>query len=181
MIKLQKADFENWSACLYLILQQMRKEGLFSIEQHINNPEESNIFMYSNVLQSSTKIPLEFTTNIMELFLMGVGQEELTRNVEKYINAILDYEKPHKTIKDQSIKPLLDFIWETILCSINGNAPKTSLMLGRLSIPLMIEFSKNDLENVIQKCKKDFNYFKYEHQTLNMDEEIDKFISSISK
>lgn len=181
MIKLHKADFENWSACLYLLLQHVRKEGLFSIEQHLNNPEESTIFIYSKVLQGSSKIPLEFTTNIMELFLMGVNQEELTRNVEKYINAILDYEKPHKTIKDQSIKPLLDFIWETILCSINGNPPKSSLMLGRLSIPLMIEFSKNDLENVMQKCKTDFYQFKYEHQTSNIDEEIDKFISSISK
>ena len=68
--KFQRQDYIDLLKLLYEILQKIRKDGLMSIEDHVENPENSAIFQkYPKVLGDHHL--LDFTTDCLRLIIGG--------------------------------------------------------------------------------------------------------------
>jgi chemotaxis protein MotA len=68
--KFQRQDFIDVLKMLYEILQKIRKDGLMSIEDHVENPQNSAIFQkYPKVLEDHHL--LDFTTDCLRLIVGG--------------------------------------------------------------------------------------------------------------
>lgn len=68
--KFQREDFIDVLKMLYEILQKIRKDGLMSIEDHVENPANSTIFQkYPKVLDDHHL--LDFTTDCLRLIIGG--------------------------------------------------------------------------------------------------------------
>ncbi|SDD24717.1 flagellar motor stator protein MotA [Aquimonas voraii] len=68
--KFQRADYIDLLKLLYEILQKIRKDGLMSIEDHVENPANSAIFQkYPKVLEDHHL--LDFTTDCLRLIIGG--------------------------------------------------------------------------------------------------------------
>jgi chemotaxis protein MotA len=68
--KFQRADYIDLLKLLYEILQKIRKDGLMSIEDHVENPSNSTIFQkYPKVLEDHHL--LDFTTDCLRLIIGG--------------------------------------------------------------------------------------------------------------
>jgi chemotaxis protein MotA len=88
--KFQRADFIDVLKMLYEILQKIRKDGLMSIEDHVENPQNSAIFQkYPKVLEDHHL--LDFTCDCLRLIVGGnLAPHELESLLE------LELETHHK-------------------------------------------------------------------------------------
>lgn len=88
--KFQRADYIDLLKLLYEILQKIRKDGLMSIEDHVENPSNSTIFQkYPKVLEDHHL--LDFTTDCLRLIIGGnLAPHELESLLE------LELETHHK-------------------------------------------------------------------------------------
>jgi len=88
--KFQRADFVDVLKMLYEILQKIRKDGLMSIEDHVENPENSTIFQKYPKVMADHHL-LDFTTDCLRLIVGGnLAPHELESLLE------LELETHHK-------------------------------------------------------------------------------------
>jgi flagellar motor component MotA len=137
-----------WCACLYFILNKIRREGLMSIEDDIENTEKpSSIFqMFPQTLDEPY---LEFATDIFRITASGnLNAEELQVYADTYIAGLL------KNNMDSPDESLLRMIWLTIWANLRGYSPSMSIEFARQAIPIGIKPGCHELETLCKDVGK---------------------------
>ncbi len=145
MLTIDKELYKKIIIVLFLILRKSRKNGLLALEEEIIVPENSPVFVYSQLDFKTDKILIDFICNILDQILNAVDIATLEEHVDCYIKNILNgYELFHPKVFGD-LNSLLKFIWLTIKTGFNGHTPVVTFGLARLSIPLNIGISKEDI------------------------------------
>ena len=123
---------------LFLILQQVRREGLMSIEGPVEHPAESPLFAAIAPFDESNTRVYTLLCDALRLLLGGLQN---SAEMARYLAAAR--KTSGLSNKQQS---LFDALEITLLASMDGNPPRVAVEFGRQCIPARFKPSFTEFE-----------------------------------
>lgn len=167
-----------WLACLYVLLQKMRREGLMSIEGDIEASDSTgSIFQYFP--QTLAHPYIDFATDVFRLMLScNLNADENQVYADHYIAGLLE---KNGVFSGSSVdESQLKTIWLTLWGAMNGYAPLIACEFGRQAMPLKIKPSFIELENTLRNINRRLNCIGIKTREGGLDAAVDNFIASLS-
>lgn len=135
----------SYLSALYLILYKIRREGLMSIEEDVEVPEQSRIFLALPELRSQP-VHFEFMRDTLRLMFYGSLEPEIvTLFAETAEKAFLRTDKPDVA--------LWDAIRVTIIASLRGCLPLVAVEFGRQAISVETRPTFDELIELLRSTK----------------------------
>lgn len=164
-----------WLVCLYNCIARVRSEGLMAIECDVDSPADSELF---SAFPETAQEPYRgFATDLLRMMVGGnLEPADLGVYAETAIDSLLaaNTGSDHKTDE-----PLLRTIWLTLWAMAKGNAPQVAIEYGRQAVPVAHKPDFATLEKFAKEASSVWRRPIAEADTL--DEQIDRFIASISR
>lgn len=129
---------------LYLLLCKIRREGLMAIEEDVEVPEQSRIFLSSPDLHDRP-IHFEFLRDTLRLMVGGLlDPADLTLYADTAEKAFLLTEAPDVV--------LWNALRTTIIAAVRGCAPQVAVEFGRQALPYDTRPSFDELEQLLKNA-----------------------------
>lgn len=127
---------------LFLILQQVRREGLMSIEGPVERPQESPLFSAIAPFDQSNATVYTLLCDALRLLLGGLQN---SAEMARYLAAAR--KTSGLSSKQQS---LFDTLEITLLAAMDGNAPRVAVEFGRQCTPARLKPSFAEFEDFLK-------------------------------
>lgn len=148
---------------LYLVLEKIRKEGLLSVEEDVENPRESKLFGTLGDYDIANEPVYIFACDVLRLMVAG------NMNAAEMGQYMFAYRRTTELNDEQ--QSMFEVARLTLLASLEGHRPSVSIEFGRHGIPAGIKPSSKELEDLIQAIT--------DRSKESVEARLDKFFDSI--
>ncbi len=165
--------YMQWMSALYQIFDQVRYDGILSVEEHIDTVKSSPVFDFYHITNDTDFYELEFFRDALRFKLM-LNPDDIDV-WEEYVKLCLN---ELKTL-DSYEEDLYMLIYKSLKFFINGYCPRVVLEFARNTIPFEIKPSSMELEDFLKKQR----YLYRESLTKNndsLDIRVDAFLHKIN-
>ena len=163
-----------WLVCLYNCMARVRSEGLMAIECDVEEPAQSELF---RAFPETAQEPcLGFATDLLRMMVGGnLDPDDLGVYAKAAIASQLAANTPAGSKTDEA---LLHTIWLVLWAMAKGYAPQVAVEFGRQAVPVA---HKPDFA-VLEKLVKAASIWRRPISgNDSLDEQVDRFIASISR
>ena len=166
-----------WLACLYAAGQKIRREGLMSIENDVEDPEHAES-IFQRFPQTLQQPYLEFATDVMRMMVGGnLNVDEMKVYAEHYIGGLLADGGGSESAVDES---LLRTIWLTLWALMSGYVPQIAGEFGRQAIPSKLKPKFIELEELFKGVRNAAQQ-KKPFREGGLEAAADRFVASLGE
>ncbi|MFZ4535464.1 hypothetical protein [Propionivibrio sp.] len=134
---------------IFLILNQVRREGLMSIEGPIDDPEKSSLF---TAIAGFDKPNAAIYTVLCDALHLMVGGNLDPQDMARYLVAARK-----TTGLSEPQQSLFDSLELALIATLEGKAPQVAVEFGRQGIPAKIKPGYNEFEDFLRKIRTQNN------------------------
>ena len=153
-------------AILFLLMRQVRRQGLMSIESDVEFPEQSKILSLYQ-FNKKNEVLCTFICDTLRLMIGGVFGEEIEIYTQLALNSTLIHE---------SDRPLFQVAQTMLVSASRGAAPQVCAEFGRQSFPAEKKISFNELEDILRELPREIE----SENIQDTNQLIDAFFDSIA-
>ena len=168
-----------WLSCLFAVVSKVRKEGLMSIENDVEEPSHEDS-VFARFPQVNRQPYLEFATDVLRMMVAGnLCAAEMQVYAECAIEGLRQAGAEH--FRERVDESLLKTIWMTLWASMNGYAPQTAIEIGRQAVPVKYKPSFVELERVSKevRCSYQKDVQSEGKKESGLDGAVERFIASL--
>jgi flagellar motor component MotA len=155
---------------LYLILQKVRKEGLISIEEDIEQPRKSPCFIATAPFDDVNAAVYTVLCDVLRLMVGGTLNTEI---MSRYLAAA----RKTAGLTENQLS-LFDALELTIIAILEGCAPQVAVEFGRQGIPAKLKPDFNEFEDFLRAIRTRTNNIMNRDET---DAALVNFFDGIDK
>ena len=167
-----------WLVCLYAVFSKIRREGLMSIEWHVESPEEEHS-LFRSFPQTLEQPYLEFATDVLRMMVGGnLNADELKVYADHYIANLMTNDGASSGGVNES---LLRTIWLSLWAATSGYAPQIAVEFGRQAVPTKLKPSFIELENLLREARTLARQHSSKRREGSLDAAVDSFVASLDE
>ncbi len=157
-------------ATLYLVLQQVRREGLMSIESDIDQPRKSELF---TAIAPFDEANAAIYTVVCDVLRLIVGGNLDLGDMTRYLAAA---RKTAGLAAEQH--SLLDVLELTLIPTLNGTAQQVAVEFGRQGMPASVKPGFAEFEDFLRDIRRKKNSLMTRVET---DQALEGFFAGLVK
>ena len=151
---------------LFLLLRKVRVNGLMSVEDDIERPQDSALFAAIAPFDAPNATVYTFFCDVMRLMVGGnLNAEEMSAYMAAYRKT---------TVVEGFQDSMLEVVRLTLTAALQGYAPQVAVEFGRQGFPAAIKPCFGELEDYLRELQR-----SPEPNAENVDAQLDAFFDGI--